>query len=81
MFSVIFVLMWLVVPKLIGIFGDTAQLPTATRLLVASSEFVQSYWYLFIIMPFVVFSVIMSWRKTERGLYITDHILLKIPGV
>jgi type IV pilus assembly protein PilC len=81
MIGVVFVLMWQVVPKLIGIFTDFGGLPPATQMLVNMSEFVQNFWYLFFIVPFMVMSAITAWRKTEHGLYITDSILLKIPGV
>jgi len=50
-------------------------------MLVNMSEFVQNFWYLFFIVPFMMMSAITAWRKTEHGLYITDSILLKIPGV
>lgn len=45
------------------------------------SDFVQNFWYLFIAAPFVVVSTWTAWRKTEHGRYITDKILLGIPGV
>ncbi len=81
MIGVIFVLMWQVVPKLIGIFTDFGGLPPATQMLVNASDFVQNYWYLFFIIPFLFTSTLTAWRKTEHGLYITDKILLKTPGV
>jgi len=81
MIGVVFVLMWQVVPKLIGIFTDFGGLPPATQMLVNTSSFIQNYWYLFIIVPFILISCITAWRKTEPGLYITDKILLSIPGV
>ena len=56
MIGVIFVLMWQVVPKLIGIFTDFGGLPPATQMLVNTSAFIQNYWYLFIITPFFVIS-------------------------
>lgn len=79
MIGVVFVLMWQVVPKLIGIFTDFGGLPPATQMLVNTSEFIQSYWYLFFIIPFLFTSILTAWRKTEHGLYITDSLLLKIP--
>ena len=81
MIAVIFVLMWQVVPKLIGIFSDFWGLPPATQMLVNVSAFIQNYWYLFFILPIILMSSLTAWRKTERGLYITDKILLKIPGI
>jgi len=81
MIGVVFVLMWQVVPKLIGIFTDFGGLPPATQMLINTSEFIQSYWYLFFIIPFLLTSSLTAWRKTEHGLYITDSILLKTPGI
>lgn len=81
MFGVIFVLMWQVVPKLIGIFADLGGLPPATQLLVDISEFVQSFWYLFVVAPFALVSLWASTRKTEQGLYFTDKLMLSIPGI
>lgn len=57
MIGVVFVLMWQVVPKLIGIFADFGGLPPATQALVSVSDFVQNFWYLFFIFPFVALSV------------------------
>ncbi len=81
MVGVVFVLMWQVVPKLIWIFADFWGLPPATQALVTASNFVQNFWYLFFIVPIIIFSAWTGWRQTEHGLYITDKALLKIPGV
>jgi len=70
-----------VVPKLIGIFADFGGLPPATQMLVAASNFVQNFWYLFFILPFALISSWTAWRKTEHGRYMTDKFLLMIPGV
>lgn len=50
-------------------------------MLVNISSFIQNYWYVFFIVPFLFMSSLTAWRKTEHGLYITDKILLNIPGV
>lgn len=81
MIGVVFVLMWQVVPKLIGMFSEFGGLPPATQALVNVSDFIQNYWYLFIAAPFVVLTLWTSWRKTEQGLYLTDKLLIHIPGV
>jgi type IV pilus assembly protein PilC len=81
MLGVVFVLMWQVVPKLIGIFSDFGGLPPATQLLVNMSDIVQNFWYLFPLIPFAIVSSWTAWRKTEHGRYTTDKILLHIPGV
>jgi type IV pilus assembly protein PilC len=81
MIGVVFVLMWQVVPKLIGIFSDFGGLPPATQVLVNISNFVQHFWFLFPLVPFAVITLWSSWRKTEHGLYLTDQFMLKIPGI
>lgn len=81
MIGVVFVLMWQVVPKLIGIFSDFWGLPPATQMLVNMSNIVQNFWYLFLMIPFIIGSSWTAWRKTEHGRYTTDKILLHIPGV
>jgi len=81
MIGVVFVLMWQVVPKLIGMFSEFGGLPPATQALVNVSDFIQNYWYLFIAAPFVVLTLWTSWRKTEQGLYLTDKLLIHIPGI
>lgn len=81
MIGVIFVLLWKVVPKLITLFSEFWGLPPATKALIASSEFVQNQWYLFLLIPFGILTLITAWRKTEHGLYITDKLILGIPGV
>ena len=45
------------------------------------SNFVQNFWYLFIALPFIITTSWAAWRKTEHGRYITDKILLSIPGI
>lgn len=81
MITVIFVIMWKVVPPLVGLFSDFWGLPTSTQILVNVSEFTGDYWYLFFVLP-VIFSVIWkNWRKTEWGLFLTDRFILHIPGV
>lgn len=81
MIGVVFVLMWQVVPKLIGMFSEFGGLPPATQALVNVSDFIQNYWYLFIAAPFVFVTLWTSWRKTEQWLYLTDKLLIHIPGV
>jgi type IV pilus assembly protein PilC len=41
----------------------------------------QTYWYMLIIVPFLFSTGWTAWRKTEHGLYITDKILIHLPGV
>lgn len=76
MIGVVFVIMLMVVPKLIGIFSDFGGLPPATQALVSVSDFVQNFWFLFILLPFAITSGWTAWRKTENGRFTTDKFLL-----
>ncbi|MCK9272868.1 type II secretion system F family protein [Candidatus Gracilibacteria bacterium] len=79
MFSVIYILMTLVVPKIVEIFGDKSKLPPITLFLIAVSDFFVNYGiYLIIgIIGFIIF--ISFWKKTPYGKYKFDKFILKIP--
>ncbi len=81
MVIVLFVVMWKVVPPLVGLFSDFWGLPLSTQILVNISTFTGNYWYLFIASPFVIGFIWRNWRKTEWGLFMTDRFVLHIPGV
>jgi type IV pilus assembly protein PilC len=79
MLGSIMVLMTMVVPKIVEIFGDKDKLPPLTKMLIATSDFFVGYWWLVIIL-FVGFLVAVSfWRQTEEGHYRFDKIMLHAP--
>lgn len=79
MIGSVMVLMTLVVPKIVEIFGDKDKLPPLTRVLMATSEFFVNYWWAIIIF-FVAFLLALSfWRRTESGHYRFDKIMLSLP--
>lgn len=49
MIASIMVLMTLVVPKIVEIFGDKDRLPPITKFLIGTSDFFVNYWWLIII--------------------------------
>jgi len=79
MFSVIYILMTLVVPKIIEIFWDKSKLPPITLFLIAVSDFFVNYWIFLIlwIVAFIIF--IMFWKKTPYWKYKFDKFMLKLP--
>ena len=81
MVAVVFVIMWKVVPKLIGIFAEFGEMPRPTLILIVMSDFVQVYWYLFIFAPIVIVFALKAWRSTETGKYYSDLILLRAPAL
>jgi len=69
-----------VVPIFDSMFADFGQaLPAPTQVVVALSNFLKNYWYILIgsIVGFFVF--LNRIRKTEKGKYAVDKIVLKAP--
>ena len=92
-FWVMGVMMTMVVPKLLNIFGYEAdlpldhptnidamsKLPTSTKILIGISNFFTNYWWLMIISFFGSVFFISIWKKTPEGMYKFDKIMLKLP--
>lgn len=78
--GVVFLLLTFVVPNITSIFDDLEKaLPTPTVFLIGTSDFFKAYWLVFVIGGVLIFFGIRSTRKTEKGRYRTDNILLKLP--
>lgn len=81
-FAILTLLLAFVVPKVVKIFeSNEAELPGLTKLIIAASEIMQGYWWLFIVgavVLVVVWKVLMA-NETRRYLY--HQVLLKIPLV
>jgi general secretion pathway protein F len=78
--GVVFLLLTFVVPNITSIFDDLEKaLPTPTVFLIGTSDFFKAYWLVFVIVGVLIFFGIRSIRKTEKGRYRTDNILLKLP--
>lgn len=75
-----FIMMIFVIPKLTEMYKDfDAQLPFATRILIATSNFMTQFWWL-ILMLMVGGSVgLRAWSKTDLGEKTIDKWLMKIP--
>ncbi len=79
MFGSITVLMTLVVPKLVEMFGDKDKLPALTQLLMATSDFFVNYWWAMIGTIVIAIVLLGVWRKSAEGHYKFDALLLKLP--
>src|SRR6187551_2067417 len=69
------------VPVFQKIFSDLGgDLPTLTKVVVAASDLVRSYW--FILFPAMGLSVwgFMRWKKTPSGRQVWDRFKLRVPG-
>jgi type II secretory pathway component PulF len=77
---VVSVLMTVVVPKLVQLIeAKKAALPLPTKILMGVSDFMVDFWYLLILGFIALYFVLVSIRKTEKGRYSTDAMLLKMP--
>lgn len=68
-----------VIPTLTSFFGDPETLPSATKLILKTSGFFQDYWLLMFMTAAGLFFFIKIWKKTKRGKYKWDNILLHMP--
>ena len=79
---VLFMMIYLV-PKMAGFIRSMGQeMPTQTKLLIATSNFFVNYWYIVLGLPFVVAGVVAFLVKTNsRARYRFDQFKLKIPYI
>jgi type IV pilus assembly protein PilC len=79
--AVVALLLVIVIPMLAAMFADMGQaLPLPTRIVIAASNFLKGWGGLFSLVAIVGSIVgLKQWRKTEKGLTITDGIALKLP--
>ncbi|MBS0619800.1 MAG: type II secretion system F family protein [Spirochaetes bacterium] len=78
--GVIFFLMTSVVPQLSDLFsGFKAELPLITRIVVGTSKFFTSFWYLMLLGIFGGIYAFIRYRKTPEGRNKTDKLIMRIP--
>ncbi len=77
---VLIILMTYVIPNITTIFEDMNQaLPAPTRFLIGASAFIRGYWWLLVILFIAAVVALKMFRKTERGLLMTDRLMLRLP--
>ncbi len=79
MFLCIGVLMTLVVPKLVTMFGDREKLPPITQFLMSVSDAFVNYWWLMAAVFGIAVIAIKMWKNTPEGHFRFDLILLHFP--
>jgi len=79
--GVIFFITTVVVPQFEKIFQDLGadEIPKVTQILLGVSEFLQSHWYLILLVPVLLFLAFKLVRRSERGHLITDRWSIKFP--
>ncbi len=72
-------LMVKVIPTLTSFFGDPETLPSATKLIIKTSDFFKDYWFIIFWVGAIGFFIFKIWKKTKSGKYRWDAILLHMP--
>lgn len=79
--AVVVFLLTVVMPTFIGMFESSDSiLPGPTRALLAISNWLKSYWYVFIGVVLIIILGLISFGKTEGGSIFFDSLKIKIPG-
>ena len=79
--GVVVVLMAVVVPRVTALFlqQDNMVLPTSTRMLITSSDFLRDYWYVLVIIFVLLFVIWRAWLARPQGRLAWDTFKLKVP--
>ena len=79
-FSILFFIMYYIIPKFKTIFADfDVELPEMTNQLIYVSDFTVRFWYLYPLVPFVLWLTLKLIKKFKYGRIAVDWITLKIP--
>ena len=74
------VIMVFIIPGLIGVLeGTNQELPTATKIVMAISNFFVKFWYLIFVAIISIISFFLFYIKTKEGKEIFDNLILKMP--
>ncbi|MFC1534073.1 type II secretion system inner membrane protein GspF [Thermodesulfobacteriota bacterium] len=77
---VLFVLFTFIMPNITKIFSEMEQtLPLPTIILIGTSNFLQSFWWLILLIFITGMILIRQFKKTSRGSYLWDEIKLRFP--
>jgi type IV pilus assembly protein PilC len=77
---VVYVILWKVIPVFASLFVALgAELPLPTRIVVALSKFVGSFWWLILLAVVAAVFAVRRYYATEQGRLVIDKLLLKTP--
>jgi type IV pilus assembly protein PilC len=78
--GVVIFLLVKVVPTFVGMFQNFgAELPAITRFVLNSSDWMQSYWWLVILLIAGVITIFLTLLKNSKTRYYVDYTILKLP--
>lgn len=74
------IMMFFVVPRLTSLYSQSSlDLPLPTKILIGTSSFLISNWYILLTILIVCAVIFRKWVQTPAGRYKFDNILLKTP--
>lgn len=80
MIGVVIAMLTFVIPSFMKMFEDLdTELPFTTKAILAVSESMQNYWYIYLLVVLAVVFAIKAYGKTEEGRRNLDRFKLKIP--
>ena len=78
--AVVIFLLVFVIPMFGQMFADFGkELPLPTQVVLGASDFVIERWYLVFVAPVVAVVAFIQFRKTEKGLLLTDRMFIRLP--
>ncbi len=77
---VMFIMMVFVIPQLTALYQNlNVPLPLPTRIIIGLSNFIKTFWPIFLILLVVGITLFRRWHKTLEGQLIIDSLILKLP--
>lgn len=78
--AVVIFLLVFVIPMFGQMFADFGkELPMPTQVVLGASNFVIERWYLVFVAPIAAVYAFVQFRKTEKGLIMTDRMFIRLP--
>jgi type IV pilus assembly protein PilC len=78
--AVVIVCMVFVIPNFTSMFADMdMDLPMATKIMVAASDFIREKWYILVAVVVAVVVVVKFFKKTSTGEYLFAKMAMKLP--
>ena len=80
--AAVLALLYVVIPSFSGIFEQSGMaMPLPTRIVLAASNFVRSYWYILFGVTGILVFLFLRYRSTEAGRYQLDRLKLTLPVI
>jgi type IV pilus assembly protein PilC len=79
---VVGIILWKVVPVFRTLFeGFNIELPLLTRIVIAASNILESYFILFVVFFFIASAGLKAYYATNKGRHLIDAMLLRVPVI